>query len=69
MLTLERLLRLRGRRVIAGTTPSSRKNFTLNMCRGKFKVAYVLDDRPRVVRMWRAELGLTVFQVAPNIEF
>lgn len=27
-------------------------------------VRYVLDDRDRVVRMWRGELGLTVLQVA-----
>jgi len=30
---------------------------------GKYKIAYVLDDRDSVVAMWR-ELGLTVLQVA-----
>lgn len=30
---------------------------------GEFDVKYVLDDRNRVVKMWR-ELGLTVLQVA-----
>jgi len=28
---------------------------------GKYNVRFVLDDRPQVVRMWRYELGLTVF--------
>lgn len=37
--------------------------------RDKYKVSFVIDDRPSVVRMWRHELGLTVFQVAPDIEF
>ena len=36
---------------------------------GRYKIDLVLDDRPSVVRMWRAELGLPVFQVAPNLEF
>lgn len=31
--------------------------------RGKYNVLFVLDDRSRVVREWRA-MGLTVFQVA-----
>lgn len=31
--------------------------------RGKYNVLFVLDDRPRVVRMWQDELGLTVFAV------
>jgi predicted kinase len=34
-----------------------------------YNVLFVLDDRPQVCRMWRAELGLTVFQVAENWEF
>lgn len=29
-----------------------------------YDVAYVVDDRDQVVRMWREELGLTCFQVA-----
>lgn len=33
------------------------------------RVQFVIDDRPSVVRMWRAELGLTCFQVGPNLEF
>lgn len=32
--------------------------------RDHFNVRYVLDDRDRVVKMWRNELGLTVLQVA-----
>lgn len=36
---------------------------------GKFYIQFVLDDRPRVVRMWRARYGLKVLHVAPNIEF
>lgn len=31
---------------------------------GRFDVAGVIDDRDKVVRMWREELGLTCFQVA-----
>lgn len=37
--------------------------------RGNFNVQFVMDDRPKVVRMWRHDLGLTVFQVAPDIDF
>lgn len=33
---------------------------------GLFEVEGVLDDRDRVVRMWREELGLTCLQVAPG---
>ena len=33
--------------------------------KGKYNVAFVLDDRDRVVEKWR-ELGLTCFQVAPG---
>lgn len=31
---------------------------------GRYVVAFVIDDRDQVVRMWRGELGLTVFQCA-----
>lgn len=31
---------------------------------GRYEVAWVADDRASVVRMWREELGLTVFQCA-----
>lgn len=31
--------------------------------RDKYNVLFILDDRPRVVRMWQDELGLTVFAV------
>lgn len=31
--------------------------------RGQYNVSFVLDDRPSVVRMWRYDLGLMVFQV------
>lgn len=33
---------------------------------GLYEVEGVLDDRNRVVRMWREELGLTCLQVAPG---
>lgn len=33
---------------------------------GKYNVRLVLDDRNQVVDMWRNELGLKVFQVAPG---
>ena len=33
--------------------------------RGRYNVRFVLDDRDRVVKMWR-ELGLTCLQVAPG---
>ena len=36
---------------------------------GKWRVRFVIDDRPRVVRMWRAELGLKVFDVGDGREF
>lgn len=32
--------------------------------RGKYNIEFVLDDRNRVVEMWRNELGLKVLQVA-----
>jgi hypothetical protein len=32
--------------------------------RGEYDVAGVLDDRLRVIKMWREELGLTVLDVA-----
>lgn len=34
--------------------------------RDKFDVYLVLDDRTKVVRMWREELGLTCWQVAAS---
>ncbi len=34
--------------------------------RDRFNVKYVIDDRQRVVDMWRRVLGLTVMQVAPG---
>lgn len=46
-----------------------KKEIYMNEIQGKWKVEYVIDDRPSVVRMWRAELGLPVFQVAPDIDF
>jgi hypothetical protein len=32
----------------------------------RYKVRFILDDRDQVVKMWREELGLTCFQVAPG---
>lgn len=34
--------------------------------RGKYNIRYVLDDRQKVVDMWRETLGLDCFQVAPG---
>jgi len=36
---------------------------------GKYNVRFVLDDRPKVVKMWRHDFGLKVLQVAPDMEF
>lgn len=33
---------------------------------GRHDVRWVVDDRDQVVRMWREEFGLTVFQCAPG---
>jgi hypothetical protein len=33
---------------------------------GLFEVEGVIDDRSKVVRMWREQLGLTCLQVAPG---
>ncbi|HET7035986.1 MAG TPA: hypothetical protein VFI42_09930 [Thermomicrobiaceae bacterium] len=33
---------------------------------GRYRIDFVLDDRDQVVAMWREELGLTCFQVAPG---
>lgn len=46
-----------------------KKDIYMKHIQGKYKVLFVLDDRPRLVRMWRAELGLKCLQVGPNIEF
>lgn len=46
-----------------------KKELYLREIQGKYYVEYVIDDRPRVIRMWRGELGLTVLQVGPNYEF
>lgn len=32
----------------------------------RYEVAFTIDDREQVVRMWREELGLVCFQVAPG---
>lgn len=32
----------------------------------RYKVRFILDDRDQVVKMWREELGLVCFQVAPG---
>lgn len=38
--------------------------------RGKYNVLFILDDRPKVCRMWRDELGLNVLQAGdPHYEF
>ena len=37
--------------------------------RGMYHVEAVIDDRPKVIRMWRYELGLPVVDVGNGIEF
>ena len=34
--------------------------------KGRYDVQFVLDDRDQVVKMWREQLGLVCFQVAPG---
>ena len=46
-----------------------KKELFMQNVAGQYKVEFVIDDRPSVVRMWRAELGLTCLQVGPNYEF
>jgi predicted kinase len=46
-----------------------KKDIYMDSIQSNYRIEFVLDDRPAVVRMWRAELGLKVLQVAPNIEF
>ncbi len=36
------------------------------LVKDNYQVTFVLDDRDQVVNMWRNELGLKVFQVAPG---
>lgn len=45
-----------------------KKEIYLNHIADKYNVLAVIDDRPSVVRMWRRELGLFVFQVN-DVEF
>lgn len=46
-----------------------KRTLYLEHIQGRYEITFVVDDRPRVVRMWRGELGLPVLQAAPNIEF
>lgn len=47
-----------------------KRDFLLNHIVGKYNVLFVLDDRPKVCRMWRDEFGLRVLQVGdPHYEF
>jgi predicted kinase len=45
-----------------------KKEIYLNDIQDKYSVLAVVDDRPQVVRMWRRELNLFVFQVN-DVEF
>lgn len=45
-----------------------KKEIFENHIKDKYNVLFILDDRPKVVRMWRYQLGLTVFQLN-DIEF
>lgn len=40
-----------------------KKEIYLNKIEPNWDILLVIDDRPSVVRMWRCELNLTVFQV------
>jgi predicted kinase len=40
-----------------------------NHIEGRYNVKGIIDDRPQVIRMWRYELGLPVFDVGDGIEF
>lgn len=46
-----------------------KKELYLNHVQGTAKILFVLDDRPSVCRMWKAELGLKVLNVGDNIDF
>ena len=46
-----------------------KKELYMEHIQGKFKILFALDDRPRVVRMWRHELGLRCLHVTDNWEF
>ena len=46
-----------------------KKQLYLDHVQGRYGVVLAIDDRPRVVRMWRAELGLSVLDVGDGIEF
>lgn len=46
-----------------------KKEIYENQIRGKYNILFVLDDRPRVCRMWY-QLGLTVLKIGdPDAEF
>lgn len=45
-----------------------KKEIYRNYIHNDYDVFFVLDDRPQVVRMWRNELGFTVFQLN-DVEF
>ena len=44
------------------------KQDILDLCFDKSKIELVIDDRPRVVRMWRSN-GLRVLDVGDGVEF
>lgn len=46
-----------------------KKELYLSHVQGRYQIEFVIDDRPSIVRMWRAECGLTCLQVAANMEF
>lgn len=59
---------LRNKRDYRADTIVKKELFEKNI-EGKFNVLFVLDDRPKVCRMWR-EMGLKVLQVGdPHVEF
>lgn len=45
-----------------------KKEIYENYIKDKYNVTFVIDDRPKVIRMWR-ELGLFVFDVGMGYEF
>ncbi len=46
-----------------------KKEIYENNIKNKYDIMGIYDDRPQVIRMWRNELNLFVFDVGKGIEF
>ena len=46
-----------------------KRNMYETHVKGQYNVVAVIDDRPKVIRMWQYDLGLPVLNVGYNIEF